>query len=93
MARRFTFTVKEGAKRCFLVAEGHGVTVQLAPPADIEHAKRVAAFLNENLADIFVKTGSIKLESRQGIIVTNRSFIDSGLQSLFGDDDLGVDNE
>jgi len=81
MAGKVKFTVKEGPKRCFLMAEGHGVIVQLAPPADIEHARRVAAFLNEHVEDIECETGTLTVSGGSG----RSTKIGGGWMSLFGD--------
>jgi hypothetical protein len=59
------FTVKERDqdKPCFLAAEGFGLTVELKGPANIEHARKVAKFLNEHIRNIEVETGTIELQS------------------------------
>ncbi|WP_139247934.1 hypothetical protein [Hyphomicrobium sp. CS1GBMeth3] len=60
MARKFTFVVKAGsggAPWC-LLDESHNVRIKLSPPIDIQHAMKVAVFLNANIADIEVKTGA-----------------------------------
>jgi hypothetical protein len=56
------FTIKEGNEgRCFLVAEGFGVTVALHPPSDMAQAEIVKAVLNKHVKDITVESGVIEI--------------------------------
>lgn len=70
MARKFKFTVKEGAadkEPCCLIEEDHAVIVYLQPPANIKHAEKVAAFLNANVQDVKVLTGTARLGAPSGM--------------------------
>ena len=56
--RKVKFTVKERqeGERCFVVEEDEGIMFELQPPADIKHAREVAAFLNQNLDELCYDT-------------------------------------
>lgn len=58
---KFTVKERDSGKPCFLMAEGFGVTVELNSPSDIEHARKVAKFLNEHVKDIKVESGVIEI--------------------------------
>lgn len=57
-----TFTIKEGNEgRCFLMAEGFGMIVELNPPCDMAQAEAVKAVLNKHVKDITVESGVIEM--------------------------------
>ena len=53
------FTVKErqAGEPCFVAWEDVGVYIELKPPADLEHARSVAKFLNENIDSVTIEPG------------------------------------